>query len=353
MSEVDYARASVLLFDPVHVNQRTTRYALFEMGFRKIECVSSLAEFKSGIAETAPALVVAESSATDADVFKLVRSIRRSDLGRNPFVVILLTTWSRDTTHIRRAIECGADDVIVRPFSTMFAAERVRTLIRDRKEFIVTSDYVGPDRRKSTDRDTDTQPLAVPNFLQAMVNGDEAAIERASSWVREAQDVVIAERLRRMAMRIVISVEIQLTKPENSTAPVKLDIIDMARTARELRVQLMKASRAEAAEVATALLEQITSLGNGVTPSNRTLQLIKELSMATYAAFANGESLERSKDEIGRTVANLRTRLQNRSVDEKLRAQLEAAKAKPADAADGTADDTGQAGGAGIKRAAM
>lgn len=353
MSEVDYARAPVLLFDPVHVNQRTSRYALFEMGFRKIECISSLADFKTGLTETAPALIVAESSATDADVFKIVRSIRRGDLGRNPFVVILLTTWSRDTTHIRRAIECGADDVIVRPFSTMFAAERVRTLIRDRKHFIVTSDYVGPDRRKSTDRDSDTQPLAVPNFLQAMVSGDEAAINRANSWVREAQEVVIAERLRRLAMRIVISVEIQLTKPADGAMPVKLDVIDMARTARELRVQLIKASRAEAAEVATALVDQITALGHGAAVTNRTLQLIKELAMATYAAFANGESLERSKDEIGRTVANLRTRLQSKSVDEKIRAQLDAAQGQPGVAAGGTADATGQGGSAGIKRAAM
>ncbi|WP_417476029.1 response regulator [Maricaulis sp.] len=353
MSEVDYARASVLLFDPVHVNQRTSRYALFEMGFRKIECVSSLTEFKSALSETAPALVVAESSATDADIFRLVRSIRRSDLGRNPFVVILLTTWSRDTTHIRRAIECGADDVIVRPFSTMFAAERVRTLIRDRKDFIVTSDYIGPDRRKSTDRHSDTQPLTVPNFLQAIVNGDDAAIDRASSWAREAKDVIIAERLRRLAMRIVISVEIQLTKPENSAMTVRLDVVDMARTARELRVQMVKASRSEAAEVAAALIDQIASLGDGTGAPRRTLQLIKELSMATYAAYANGESLERSKDEIERTVANLRVRLQTRSADERIRAQIEAAKAKDAGDADATADDTGQAASAGIKRAAM
>ncbi|WP_417492184.1 response regulator receiver protein [Maricaulis sp.] len=353
MSEVDYARASVLLFDPVHVNQRTSRYALFEMGFRNIECVSNLNEFKGALADTSPALVVAESSATDADVFALVRSVRRSDLGRNPFVVILLTTWSRDTTHIRRAIECGADDVIVRPFSTMFAAERVRTLVRDRKDFIVTSDYVGPDRRKSTDRDSDTQPLTVPNFLQAIVHGDDAAIDRASSWAREAKDVIIAERLRRMAMRIVISVEIQLNKPEKNALPVRLDVADMARTARELRVQLVKASRGEAAEVAAALIDQISSLGDGSKADKRSLQLIKELSMATYAAFANGESLERSKDEIDRTVANLRARLQTRSADGKLRAQIEAARAKAVSEAQDTADDTGQADSAGIKRAAM
>lgn len=216
MADTDYARAPVLLFDPVHVNQRTTRYALFEIGFRKIECVSSLREFRSMLADTAPALVVAESSATDADVFNVVRAVRRGDIGNNPFVVMLLTTWSRDTSHIRRAIECGADDVIVRPFSTMFAEERVRTLIKNRKDFIVTSDYIGPDRRKDVDRSSDAQALKVPNFLQATVENDQEALNDAANWVREARETVTAERLRRLAMRIVISVELQLSKDKRN-----------------------------------------------------------------------------------------------------------------------------------------
>lgn len=345
MSEADYAKAPVLLFDPVHVNQRTTRYALFEIGFRKIECVSNMRDFKVALTETSPVLVVAESSATDVDIFKLVRSVRRSELGRNAFVVILLTTWSRDTNHIRKAIECGADDVIVRPFSTMFAEERVRTLIRNRKDFIVTSDYIGPDRRKDSERRSELQAITVPNFLHATVMNDEEALSRAGSWLREAQEAVLGERLRRMAMRIVISIEMQLTKPPEGTPPMKLDVADLARTSRELRVQMIKGSRAEAGEVAAALVDQVAGLGDGSEATTRNLQLIKELAMATYAAYANGDSLDRSKDEIDRTVANLRTRLQTRSVDEKLRAQV--------NAASGTADETGQGESAGIKRAAM
>ena len=52
-------------------------------------------------------------------------------------------------------------------------------------------------------------------------------------------------------------------------------------------------------------------------------------------------------------MANLRVRLQTRSADERIRAQIEAAKAKDAGDAEATADETGQAAGAGIKRAAM
>ncbi|OLF77931.1 hypothetical protein AWH62_04475 [Maricaulis sp. W15] len=348
MAEIDYARASVLLFDPVHVNQRTTRYALFEIGFRQIECVSSLSDFKSAIADSAPTLIVAESSATDADIFNLVRSVRRGELGGNPFVVMLLTTWSRDTGHIRKAIECGADDVIVRPFSTMFAEERVKTLIKGRKDFIVTSDYIGPDRRKDTERSTDAPPIAVPNFLKATVENDEQALNNGKQWVREARDAVTSERVRRVAMRIVISVELEASKTDEGKVPVALDVNDLQRGARELRAHVLRAGRREAAEVAEALIEQIGALGDGRNAPPAGLKLVKELAMGSYAAFANGDTIERSKNEIGRTVSNLRKRLQARAEANQRKAEL-AAQAAAAQ----TADDAGQDGSPDIKRAAM
>ncbi|WP_297737494.1 response regulator receiver protein [uncultured Maricaulis sp.] len=349
MADIDYTRASVLLFDPIHVNQRTTRYALFEIGFRQIECVASLTDFKNGIAEGAHTLIVAESSATDTDIFNLVRSIRRGEVGSNPFVVLLLTTWSRDTGHIRKAIECGADDVIVRPFSTMFAEERVKTLIKGRKDFIVTSDYIGPDRRKDTERATDAPPITVPNFLKATVENDEEALNNGQQWVREAREAVTAERVRRVAMRIVISVELEASKnSEQGKVPVALDVKDLERAARELRAHVLRAGRREATEVAAALIDQIAVLGDGRNADSGVLKLVKELAMGTYAAFANGDTIERSKDEIGRTVSNLRKRLQARAEAAKRKAEIAAQQA-----AAETADDAGQDGAPDIKRAAM
>ncbi len=346
MADKDYARASVLLFDPVHVNQRTTRYALFEIGFRQIECVSNLRDFKECIEESGPTLIVAESSATDHDVFKLVRSIRSGEVGKNPFVVILLTTWGRDTTHIKKAIECGADDVIVRPFSTMFAEERVRALISNRKEFIVTSDYIGPDRRKDAQRESSAQSVKVPNFLQATVNGDQEALATGAKWVKEAQQTVVSERIRRVAMRAVVAVELQLAPREEGAPSPKLDHEDLIRTARELKMQLIRAERGEAAEVAEALIDQVNSLGEdgGVTPQS--LQLVKELAMGAYAAYANGDTIERSKDEIGKTVTNLRKRIAERAESAAAR---RAARESQQDADEGAGQDAAP----GIKRAAM
>ena len=76
--------------------------------------------------------------------------------------------------------------------------------------------------------------------------------------------------------------------------------------------------------------------------------------MGAYAAFANGETLERSKDEIGRTVTNLRKRLQAKADLAQRRAELAAEQAAASgEGGDATADGAGQDQSAGIKRAAM
>ena len=349
MSEIDYSRANVLLFDPIHVNQRTTRYTLFEVGFRQIECVSNLTEFKAALTETSPTLILAESSATDTDVFKIVRSVRRSELGANPFVLFVLTTWSRDQHHIRSAIECGSDDVIVRQFSTAFALDRVKALVAKRKEFVVTSEYIGPDRRRPNSRENNGPSVEVPNLLKATVEGDEKTLATAAGWIKEAHAAISTERMRRLAMRIVVSLELHLANLEEiEPVQMKLDVNDLERTARELKAQLLKAKRLEAAEVSEALIDQVTSLRADGGVNERAMRLTKELAMGAFAAYANGDSIELSKNEIRNTVSNLRRRIEDRA---------EAAAIKKAK--DNNAPHTSAAKGAGhdgapsIKRAAM
>lgn len=310
MTEIDYTKAMVCLFDPVHVNLRTTRYALHEIGFRNIDTHSSLKEFERALREQDPALVVAECASPGVDILPLIRKVRHGQITPNPFATIVLTSWIRDGVHVRRAISCGADDVIVRPFSTSFAEERIRTLIRSRKPFVVTSDYIGPDRREDAKRPGDAPVVSVPNTLRATVEGDEDALAKANTWIKEARQTVESERVRRLAMRIVVAMELQADPQTAQTA--KMDIADVIRTTRQLRETLQDSGRIEAVQVGEALLEQVRAFKRPGECTARNCKLAKELAVGAYAAYANGASIERSHDEIGKTVATLRKRLLSR-----------------------------------------
>ncbi|WP_371394404.1 response regulator receiver protein [Glycocaulis abyssi] len=309
MRNIDYRRASVLLFDPVGVNLRNTRYALHEIGFREISCLSSINEFKRRLEDTSPDLIIAELVNNENELLRAVRAVRAGELGRNPFVVFAFTSWVRDGVVMKQAIDSGVDDVIIRPFSTAFAEERIRTLVKARKPFVVTSDYIGPDRRKDLDRGIGAgNRVDAPNTLQVVTEGDEGAIDEANRWIAEARRTVEAERIRRLCMRLTVGVEVGLRELGSGNVAV-LDLEDMARTAKELRLRLARQSAGEASRIAFALYQVCEEMmgEGGFTMAN--LNLIKELAMGVLTAFAGGASVESSVKEIEMTVEALRRRL--------------------------------------------
>lgn len=309
MKNIDYRRASVLLFDPVGVNLRNTRYALHEIGFREISCLSSMAEFKRRLEDTSPDLILAELVNNEAEMLRVVRAVRAGELGRNPFVVFVLTSWVRDGNMVKQAINSGIDDVIVRPFSTAFAEERIRTLVRARKPFVVTSDYIGPDRRSDTERKSSiTNPIDAPNTLRAVTDADEGALDEANRWIAEARRTVEAERIRRLCMRLTVGVEVGVRELGEGNTTV-LDLGDLVRTSKELRLRLARQGAGEASRIAFALYQVCEELygEGGFTMAN--LNLVKELAMGVLAAFATGDDVKASVEEIEKTVEVLRRRL--------------------------------------------
>ncbi|MGJ3230401.1 MAG: response regulator receiver protein [Oceanicaulis sp.] len=332
MSETEYRRASVVLYDPVHVNLRTTRYALQQLGFREIESLTTVRDLKRRLADEAPHLLVAETSDCEAELFRLVRAVRAGELSNNPFAAILLTSWKRDTGVVRQAIGCGADDVIIRPFSTSFAEERIRALVKARKPFVVTSDYIGPDRRRDPDRSDGAPPITAPNILKAVVEDDAAALSKARAWIDEAQRTVDAERLRRLCLRVIIGAEAAVRELNAGRAPV-MDVAEFSRGANEVRARLARSRSNEATRVSRALCEVAAELTEpaGFTAPN--LALAKELAMAAYVAYAGDDGIERSASEIEKAAGALQKRM------------AEASRSR-------TQHDGGASGEAGLKRAA-
>ena len=309
MNEVDYRRANVVLYDPVHVNQRTTRYALQQIGFREILSLATPAELKRRLMDDAPHLMVLETTDQEEEIFRFVRAIRAGEISNNPFSAILVTSWRRDSGAIREAIGSGADDVIVRPFSTAFAEDRIRTLIRARKPFIVTSDYIGPDRRRDPGRGSDDIPsIETPNLLKAVVENDEEALARTRALIDEARASVDTERLRRLCLRVIIGAEACQREITAGRAP-NIDVTEFERGAREVRLRLSRTRSSEALRVARALCDVTIELREpgGLTQAN--LGLTRELAMAAYVAYAGDDGIERSGEEIERAVSKLRNRM--------------------------------------------
>ena len=70
----------------------------------------------------------------------LASRIRAGELGVNTFIGIIITVWQPSEAVIRRSVNCGNDDIIVKPLSPKQIMDRVNVVAFNRKPFVVKSE---------------------------------------------------------------------------------------------------------------------------------------------------------------------------------------------------------------------
>ncbi|RED45081.1 hypothetical protein [Aestuariispira insulae] len=174
------------------------RAALHRQGYGQIRDMRNLDQVYDVVSgDNMPDILILDSSLTweSRTVPKLIRDIRHGKLGRNPFVPIIATIWTPDQRQVTDLINSGPDVVLVKPFSTQSLIDRIDAVAFDRKEFVVTSDYLGPDRRKKERNNANSAELfKVPNMLENKLIG---AVVDAVSFAREIAEVQTQVKNRR------------------------------------------------------------------------------------------------------------------------------------------------------------
>ena len=103
--------------------------------------------------ETSPDIVITEGFAMPADGITLTRHIRTNMASPDPKVPIIITTGFASKEHIALARDVGATEYMVKPFSALDVAKRIAHVINKPSDFIKSSDFFGPDRRRRNDPD--------------------------------------------------------------------------------------------------------------------------------------------------------------------------------------------------------
>jgi hypothetical protein len=200
----DYTDVNVALFNELARTRGILRDSFRNIGFRPANThVLALPDkLIFSISRGDIDFLVLEADERPVEMCELVRDIRLGKIGPNPYLVISVITWRADNLLITNFINAGADDVIVMPASVGFASGRVDQLIDDRREFVVTTGYVGPDRRSRSRITIDELgTFAVPNGLRYKTTGDESA-KPNSAGLKRANRTVKEHRLRRLTLRL-------------------------------------------------------------------------------------------------------------------------------------------------------
>ena len=212
MKDFAYDNVRLIIGERNSQLRKIIRIDLKGRGFRDVFDTHKTSEIHEDLSQSAVDLLICDSVLADGDgaagIFdNLTYKMRHHEIGSNPFVVAVTLIDAPTKEIVARAIDCGSDDVLVKPFSMGKLFERIQTLTRERKRFVVTSDYIGPDRRKQPRPGTQAIPqIDVPNPLKAKALG-EVDVEHLQREIERVAQVLNAQKMERHAYQIAYLVD--------------------------------------------------------------------------------------------------------------------------------------------------
>ena len=203
-----YERASIVVYDSVAQHRNATRMALYSLGFGKVSASDTLESLNRAIKYAPPDLVLCEASGVGTELCELIQTLRLGVGGHaNPFLVVIVTAWEKSRELAQMVVNSGADDLILRPYSTTILKRRIDSHIERRKGFVITHNYVGPDRRNDSSRPANAELFRPPNSLKMKTMDGLTMPEanfRLQQELRRAKSEFASERLTREVFQICI-----------------------------------------------------------------------------------------------------------------------------------------------------
>ncbi len=309
---------SILFGDGKSAMRNLYRQALLGAGFLKMREFDGMVGFADLLHAVQPDVILMEIEMPGGDACAAVRALRHGHLGDNPFLPVILTTWDSESTNVRRAVNAGADDLLVKPLNTKTLVERIQALALARKPFVVTADYIGPDRRKAAMRDDNSAPLIQPpNPLLSKLRGepvDAAAIREA---LQQGNEQVRLQRLRQSAFRIAFAAQqvVPAYREDRVDDRIRGLLRDLIESVDEISRRVVGSDVAHVGKICEPLLSTARRLAANELPDPKTpegskpLELLLTLASAVLAFFNPGREAGQLANEVASAVARYRVRV--------------------------------------------
>ncbi len=190
MDKRKFDTIDVVLGDAMRMSRRTVMGILQNLGFREVHDFKSVEELRKRFSESEVDLLVCALDLPEGSASDLFHEIRHGSVGDDPFIPILSYTWEPRKELVEAVIKAGADTLLTMPMSVAKMANGLNAVIERRRPFVVTTDYIGPDRRDGKQREEEKEEIpvfTVPNALRRKATGqpDEVPAEECLRLVQE------------------------------------------------------------------------------------------------------------------------------------------------------------------------
>lgn len=307
----------ILFGEPERQLRSNIRLALRNEKFENVLDVENVGQVRQMLLTRAPDLVIIDAETKGGSITDLIYDVRHGLIGENPFVPFIVTVWRPTETLVHSVANSGTDDLLVKPISPQQLVDRIKTLTEKRKPFVVTSDYIGPDRRKDTSRGSEIPLIEVPNTLSAKISGEKIDPTKLASMISRAQNTINDQRLKRNAFQICFLVGLILP----ALAEDRLDDPELEANLRKV----LTISRDTAERMLGTEYEHVSNLCNNMidvverllddlmSPSTKDVSLLKPVSDAILLGFHPTSDAASMAGEINNALSAYDRRQKNRN----------------------------------------
>ena len=305
----------ILFGEPQQSLRGAIRAALHREGYESVTDYDRAGPMREAINNTEPDLIVMDSEMDIGHADVMITELRNNKLGKNPFVPVILTIWEPTPELVRRVASSGTDDLLVKPLSPAQVFDRIKALVNHRKPFVVTSDYIGPDRRKDVNRESEIPTIEVPNTLRSKAKGEPVDTDMIISAIQEAQSGINDQRLKRNAFQIGFLVKLLL--PELKKFEVtddRIKTVDRLISVSRDTGNRMKGTKYEhVTSLCTSMIRVASSISDSIShPDGRDVELLKPMAEAIIAAFNPDQSSSEMYNEINKAVETFKQKQQKK-----------------------------------------
>jgi CheY-like chemotaxis protein len=315
MPDHDLSQIDCILFEPETNVRHLLRDALGRLRIQRTEVFGHMEDVRKALQSGNPDLLIADATSPETENFRLVQSVRHSVVGGNPFIGIIVTAFNPTKTLLAKVTNCGADALLVKPVAFRQIQDRINALIDQPRNFVVTADFIGPDRRKSQRDGSQLPLLEVPNTLRMKATGSFAKanphdlIERSIGEINE-------QKLLRQAFQAAFLIEF-------ATPGLTADLSDRMAIEHLHRVgpvleDLIRRLPAQAAGSRATIHEQARSLSDAVEIARSqalsgkaptAIDRLKDAAQAIMQALSPDREASSLKREVESAASAYRARL--------------------------------------------
>ena len=168
MSDGGIGRLKTVVFVAPNTLRSGISGALTAQGFKDVTEAGSASEFVEHAKFNDIDLVITLGPGDEMAVGNLIRDLRLGLLNTSPFPIVLALLPTANKEEVMATIDSGVDDVLLFPVSIDALVKRIKQFTQDRRPFVITHDYVGPDRRVNPRADQPGSLLVkVPNPVRS------------------------------------------------------------------------------------------------------------------------------------------------------------------------------------------